>query len=237
MQSGGEPRCGTHGRGKGGSTAERSPQIPRGGTPQVAEPQQAENRHQSDRTRSTTTQPIQFLIMKTENTHTAGSRTIERATAEIDRHTEGHTLSAIASSITPSRGRTARTSAPSADIRGGVNTTLRTPFADAPARIAAWSWKRCALERAPVQRERVFLHRHYLQAVPSDTLLLRQVPIQRQGREPSIPFMKWCKGGFRPKAQPSPSPDCVVCPYFTTTYGRNTATWRYARTTNSVHTI
>lgn len=26
---------------------------------------------------------------ETENTHTAGSRTIERATAEIDRHTEG----------------------------------------------------------------------------------------------------------------------------------------------------
>ena len=48
----------------GGSTAERSPQIPRGRTPQVAKPQQAENRHQSDRTRSTTTQPIQFLIMK-----------------------------------------------------------------------------------------------------------------------------------------------------------------------------
>ena len=33
------------------------------------------------------------------------------------------------------------------DIRGKVNTTLRTPFADAHARIAAWSWKRCAPER------------------------------------------------------------------------------------------
>ena len=34
------------------------------------------------------------------------------------------------------------------------------------------------------QRERVFLHHHHLQAVPSDTLLLRQVPIQ--GRAPSL---------------------------------------------------
>ena len=40
LPSGGEPCCGTHGRGKGGGTSECSPQIPRGGTPQVAEPQQ-----------------------------------------------------------------------------------------------------------------------------------------------------------------------------------------------------
>ncbi len=38
--SGCEPRCETHGRGKGGGTSERCPQIPRGGTPQVAEPPQ-----------------------------------------------------------------------------------------------------------------------------------------------------------------------------------------------------
>ena len=34
---------------------ERYPTIPRRGSPQVAEPQQAENRHQSDHPRSTTT--------------------------------------------------------------------------------------------------------------------------------------------------------------------------------------
>ncbi len=44
LPSGGEPRCGTHGRGKGGGTSEGSPQIPRGGTPQVAEPQQSRQR-------------------------------------------------------------------------------------------------------------------------------------------------------------------------------------------------
>ena len=44
--------------------SERHAQIPRGGTPLVAEPPQAENRHQSEQPRSTTTQPIQFLIMK-----------------------------------------------------------------------------------------------------------------------------------------------------------------------------
>ena len=38
--SGGEPRCGTHGRGKGGSTAEGYPAISRRGNAQVAEPQQ-----------------------------------------------------------------------------------------------------------------------------------------------------------------------------------------------------
>ena len=36
------------------------------------------------------------------------------------------------------------------------------------------------------QRQRVFLHRHHLQAVPSDTLLLRQIPIQ--GRTSSRVF-------------------------------------------------
>ena len=41
--------------GKGGGTSEGSPTISRGGSPQVAEPQQAENRHQSDHPRSTTT--------------------------------------------------------------------------------------------------------------------------------------------------------------------------------------
>ena len=47
--SGGEPRCGTHGGGKSGGTAESRPPIPRGRTPQVAEPQQAdsEERNQS----------------------------------------------------------------------------------------------------------------------------------------------------------------------------------------------
>ena len=59
----------------------------------------------------------------------------------------------------------------------------------------------------------------------------------KAGQAAEYSIMKWCKGGFRPKAQPSLSPDCEECPYFTTTYGRNTATWRYARTTNSVHTI
>ena len=34
-------KSGTHRRGKGGSTAERYPTIPRGGSPQVAKPQQA----------------------------------------------------------------------------------------------------------------------------------------------------------------------------------------------------
>ena len=49
MPSGGEPRCGTHGGGKSGGTAESRPPIPRGRTPQVAEPQQAdsEERNQS----------------------------------------------------------------------------------------------------------------------------------------------------------------------------------------------
>ena len=45
LPSGSESRCGTHGRGKGGGTSERYPQIPRGRTPQVAKPkQQGENR-------------------------------------------------------------------------------------------------------------------------------------------------------------------------------------------------
>ena len=50
-----EPCGGTHRRGKGGSTAKRNPSIPRRGSPQVAEPPQAENRNQSDHPRSTTT--------------------------------------------------------------------------------------------------------------------------------------------------------------------------------------
>ena len=91
--------------------------------------------------------PYSTFDYETENTHTAGSRTFEQAATEIERHTKRHTLSAIASSIMQSRERTARTSAPSADIRGRATTTLQTPFADVSAHIAVCSWKRCAPER------------------------------------------------------------------------------------------
>ena len=102
-----------------------------------------------------------------------------------------------------------------------MNTTLRTPFADAPARIAAWSWKRCAPERACSARTSISPS-----SPPASSIKLyasfSSSPDTRQDRQPSIPFMKWCKGGFRQKVQLPPLPDCVECPYFTMTYGRNT---------------
>ena len=39
-----------------------------------------------------------------------------------------------------------------------------------------------------------------------------------------------------PTARQRPLPDCVACPCSITTYGMNTATWRYARTENFGHT-
>ena len=62
-------------------------------------------------------------------------------------------------------------------------------------------------------------------------------PDTRQGRQPSIPFMKWCRGGFRPMERQRPLPDCVECQCCIMTNGLNTATWRYARTTGFTHTI
>ena len=85
MQGGREPCGGTHSGGKGGSTAERYPTIPRRGTPQVAEPQQADSEEKKPKLNH------HYLTSdyETENTHTAGSRTFEQATTEIDRRTKG----------------------------------------------------------------------------------------------------------------------------------------------------
>ena len=129
----------------------------------------------------------------------------------------------------------ARTSVPSADIRGRATTTSRTPSADAPAHVAAWSWKRCAHERAfseiwsispsspPASSTKWYV------SSPS-------IPDTRQDSQPSIPSLKWCRGGLPPTAGQRPLPVCAVRHCSTTTYGMNTAIWRCAGTKNPVHT-
>ena len=112
---------------------------------------------------------------------------------------------------------------------------MRTPFADAPAPVAVWSWKRYAPERAfsaiwsispsspPASSTKWYV------SSPS-------IPDTRQDSQPSIPSLKWCRGGLHPTAGLRPLPVCAVCPCSITTYGMNTAIWSCARTKKPVHT-
>ena len=114
---------------------------------------------------------------ETENTHTAGSRTIERATAEIDRHTEGIRFPPLLQALRHQEGGRheylyrVRTFVEERPRPCGHHLRMYLP----PLRYAVGS---VAHPKERVQRERVFLHRHHLQAVSSYTLLFRQVPIQ-----------------------------------------------------------
>lgn len=75
---------------------------------------------------------------------------------------------------------------------GGTNT--RTPFADAPAPVAAWSWKRYAPEERFPEIWSISASSPPASNT-SDTLLFRQVTLRRDS-QPSTPSLKWCRGGL-----------------------------------------
>lgn len=138
-------------------------------------------------------------------------------------------LSAIASSITQSRGQTARTSAPSADIRGRATTTLRMHLP--PLRYGVGS---VAHPKERFQRYGVFLHCHHLQTVPSDTFLLRQFPIQgRTGQSAEYSIFEVVQRWIAPNGRTTTVARLRGMSLF---YYDNTVTWRCARNKKIGHT-
>ncbi len=124
----------------------------------------------------------------------------------------------IASSITPSRGRTARTFC----TECGHSWKSEHDLADT---VCGCTCPHCGMELEALRtRKSVFSENEYFSIVTtckqyqSDTLLLRQVPIQgRQAAGYSIyeVVQRW----ISPKGTTVTVADCVECPYFTTTYG------------------
>ena len=114
---------------------------------------------------------------ETENTHTTGSRTFEQATTGIDRRTKGIRFPPLLQALRSQKGRRhehlhrMRTFVEKRPRPCGYRLRMHLP----PLRYGVGS---IAHPKECFQRYGVFLHRHHLQAIPSDTLLFRQVTIQ-----------------------------------------------------------
>ena len=118
---------------------------------------------------------------ETENTHTAGSRTdwSERL-PKLDRQIEG---------IPPlfktyvQEGGTARTSARVRSRSGKSEHDLADTVCGCTCPIAAWNG-RCSTRKSVFNEREYFCIITTCKQYQSDTLLLRRVPITRQGRQP-----------------------------------------------------
>ena len=122
---------------------------------------------------------------ETENTHTAGSRTFEQATTEIDRHAKGIRFPSLLQALRNQEGgrhehlHRVRTFVEERPRPRGHHLRMHLPTLRHGVGNVAHPKER-------FQRYGVFLHRHHLQAVPSGTFLFRQFPIQ--GRTTSRVF-------------------------------------------------
>ena len=122
---------------------------------------------------------------ETENTHTAGSRTFEQATTEINRRTKGIRFPPLLQALRNQEGKRhehlhrVRTFVEERPRPRGHHLRMHLPTLRHGVGNVAHPKER-------FQRYGVFLHRHHLQAVPSGTFLFRQFPIQ--GRTTSRVF-------------------------------------------------
>ncbi|WP_438850467.1 hypothetical protein [Bacteroides acidifaciens] len=89
------------------------------------------------------------------------------------------------------KGRRHVTSPPSA-TRGKATHDLADTIADAPAPVAAWSWKHYGTRKQSVQRYRVFLHRHPPASNTSDTLLFSVKSRYKEGSQPKYSIFEVC---------------------------------------------
>ncbi len=211
-------------------------QIPRRRTPQVAEPQQAENRHQSDRTRSTTTQPIQFLIMKPRTP-------IQQEVARLSERLPKLTATQRAYAFRHCFKHYAIKRADGTNICTECGHSWRSEH-DLADTVCGCTCPHCGMKLEALRtRKSVFSENEYFCIITT----CKQYQVIRfffvksrykagQAAEYSIyeVVQRWI----------SPKGTTVTVArlrgmsiLYMMTYGRNTATWRYARTTNSVHTI